>query len=263
WYRYEKKTNAAGAVTGYRDDTDLGTATVDGDYSGGKVMYYVYEWNPGLTKHYIDWFAIGKYVDPEPTHTTWGPETSAEGGVLFAKFDVGQDSVELLGKFDVGQNSAELLGTFAAQVIVDLLGKAVIRQPGSVELLGKFDVGQDSAELLGKFDVGQNSAELLGTFAAQAIAELLGKFDVGQGSVEVLGKFVAQVSLNLLGKFDVGQDSAELLAWFLIPRAYSFSSGSGISFEWWGSGRADQHIDFEMWSLTGGWVGKFPDGPAE
>ncbi|GAH58559.1 unnamed protein product, partial [marine sediment metagenome] len=75
WYRYEKKTNAAGAVTGYRDTTNLGTATRDGDYSGGKVMYYVYEWNPGLTKHYIDWFAVGKYVDPEPTHSTWGQET--------------------------------------------------------------------------------------------------------------------------------------------------------------------------------------------
>jgi len=37
----------------------------------------------------------------------------------------------------------------------------------------------------------------------------------------------------------------------------------GISFDWWGSGGVDQNIDFEMWSLTGGWVGRFPDGPAE
>ncbi len=203
WYRYEKKTNAAGAVTGYRDDTELGTATVDGDYSGGKVMYYVNEWNPGLTKHYIDWFAIGKYVDPEPTHITWGPETTATavGGVLPAQFEVGQDSAELLGKFDVGQDSAELLGRFEAQATAELLGNAIIRQAGS--------------------------------------------------------------QVELLGNFEVGQGSAELLAWFLIPRAYNFSSGMGISFDWWGSGGVDQQIDFEMWSLMGGWVGRFPDGPAE
>ncbi|KKM84930.1 hypothetical protein LCGC14_1294240 [marine sediment metagenome] len=40
------------------------------------------------------------------------------------------------------------------------------------------------------------------------------------------------------------------------------SSSEGIAFYWWGSGGSDQNIDFEMWSPTGGWVGKFPDGPA-
>jgi len=41
------------------------------------------------------------------------------------------------------------------------------------------------------------------------------------------------------------------------------SNSEGIAFYWWGSGGLDQNIDFEMWSPTGGWVGRFPDGPAE
>ncbi len=43
---------------------------------------------------------------------------------------------------------------------------------------------------------------------------------------------------------------------------FDLSQSEGIAFYWWGSGGSDQNIDFEMWSPTGGWVGKFPDGPA-
>ncbi|MCK4698293.1 MAG: DUF2341 domain-containing protein [Dehalococcoidia bacterium] len=152
WYRYEKKTNAAGEVTGYRDNTDLGTSTVDGDYSGGKITFYVNEWNPGLTRHYIDWFAVGKYVDPEPTHTAWGPETTATavGGVLPAKFEVGQDSAELLGRFEA-QATAELLG------IVDIT---------------------HSADLLGRAEVGQNAEDLKAAFDSQVTLNLPAKFVV-------------------------------------------------------------------------------------
>ncbi|GAH20763.1 unnamed protein product, partial [marine sediment metagenome] len=117
-------------------------------------------------------------------------------------------------------------------------------------LFAEFEIGQDSVDFLARFEVGQGSAELFGRFEAQATADLLGKFE-------------AQVTAELLGRFEVGQGSAELLARFLIPRAYNFSSGMGISFDWWGSGGVDQNIDFEMWSLTGGWVGRFPDGAAE
>ena len=112
WYRYEKKTNAAGEVTAYRDATNLGTATVDGDYSGGKVMYYVNEWNSGLTRHYIDWFAVGKYVDPEPTHTAWGPEVSEVSRDLKAIFHVKQDSVDLKAEFTLRQLTNDLHASF-------------------------------------------------------------------------------------------------------------------------------------------------------
>lgn len=101
WYRYEKKTNAAGEVTGYRDNTDMGTSTVDGDYSGGKVMFYVNEWNSGLTKHYIDWFAIAKYVDPEPTHTAWGPATAEGAEDLAAGFWVKEGEADLFCRLQV------------------------------------------------------------------------------------------------------------------------------------------------------------------
>jgi len=44
--------------------------------------------------------------------------------------------------------------------------------------------------------------------------------------------------------------------------AIDLSQSEGIAFYWWGSGGSDQNIDFEMWSPTGGWVGRFADGPA-
>jgi len=159
---------------------------------------------------------IRKWVFPEPTHTTWGPETAATaiGGVLPAQFFVNQWQEDLHAEFEVGQDSAELLGKVDITHSVDLLSKTVIRHPGSAEFLGRAEIRQSGS------------------------AELLGGFEVGQGS-------------------------AELPARFLIPRAYDLSSGMGISFDWWGSGGVDQNIDFEMWSLTGGWVGRFPDGPAE
>jgi len=170
---------------------------------------------------------------------------------LICTFDVGQNTVNLLAEFNVRHaDSADLLGEFfVKQGTEDLKGIFNVGQD-SVDLKGIFDVGQDSVDLTTRFEVGQGSAELLGRFEAQAIAELLGKFE-------------AQATTGLLGKFDVGQDSAELLVCFLIPRVYDFSGGMGISFDWWGSGGVDQNIDFEMWSLTGGWVGRFPDGPAE
>ena len=174
-----------------------------------------------------------------------------EDPTLKAVFEVGQDSIDLPARFEVGQDSAELLSKFEAQATTELLSNAVIRHPGSAELLGKFEVGQDSAEFLGKAVIRNlGSAELLGKFEAQATADLLGKADITH-------------SVELLGRFEVGQDSAELPARFLIPRAYDFSGGMGISFDWWGSGGVDQQIDFEMWSLTGGWVGRFPDGAAK
>lgn len=161
-----------------------------------------------------------------------------EAPELKAVFEVGQDSADFLARFEV-QGVADLLAKFEAQDVTDLLGK--------------FDVGQDSAGLLIKFDVGQDSEDLLGITVSQhaAIAEL-----------ESRSIIRPQSSSELLAKIDV-MHWVDLKALFLIPRAYDFSSGMGISFEWWGSGGVDQYIDFEMWSLTGGWVGRFPDGAAE
>ncbi len=116
-------------------------------------------------------------------------------------------------------------------------------------------------ELYSEFVVNQWFENLLGKFEAQDTADLLCQFET-QGVADLLAKFEAQDTADLLARFEA-QGVADLLALFLIPRAYNFSSGMGISFDWWGSGGVDQQIDFEMWSLTGGWVGRFPDGPAE
>lgn len=60
---------------------------------------------------------------------------------LLSKFEVGQDSADLLGKADIQQSgSAELLGKFEAQAKVELLGKAEVRQSDSAELLSEFRV---------------------------------------------------------------------------------------------------------------------------
>ncbi len=70
---------------------------------------------------------------------------------------------DLLGKFDVGQDSAELLGEFEAQATVELLGNAVIRHLDSIELLGNAVIRQSaSADFLGNVVIRQlGSAELL------------------------------------------------------------------------------------------------------
>jgi len=171
---------------------------------------------------------------------------------LICSFNVGQDVEDLKATSAIRHigTPQNLHAVFELQTSVDLLGESVVRHTRARELKAIFNVGQDSVDLPARFEVGQGSTELLGKFEAQAIAELLSRFE-------------AQVTAELLGRFEVGQGSADLLALFLIPRAYDFSSGMGISFDWWGSGGVDQQIDFEMWSLTGGWVGRFPDGPAE
>jgi len=161
----------------------------------------------------------------------------------------------------------------------DLLGRFAVRQSGSANLetvlgithsrvlLGKFKVAQDFVDLLVKFMIGRDSKDLFARFESQTTRDLLARAKITDiGSAELLGKAaISQVGtpIELLARFEVGQDSGALKALFLIPRAYDFSGSMGISFYWWGSGGMDQNIDFEMRSLTGGWLGTFPDGPAE
>jgi len=272
WHVYSLKFDDTFKLTIWRKSTETYVVSDSAAYNAQTVTHMAVQWYagtgypgsitydgvndwvharpsrlPGYVYFYIDNFRVGTYCDPEPAHTAWGPET---GPGLLAGFEVGQGSADLYAEFEVGQGSADLKAVFEGQVIQDLFGEFEVGQ-GRENLFSGFIVRQGtSVNLLGEFEVGQGSADLLGRFEAQATAELLGKFE-------------AQVTAELLSHFDVGQGSADLLARFLIPRAYNFSSGMGISFDWWGSGGVDQQIDFEMWSLTGGWVGRFPDGPAE
>jgi len=59
--------------------------------------------------------------------------------------------------------------------------------------------------------------------------------------------------------------TVNLLGTFWITQIYDFTGSTGIGFYWKGSGvvDGDQMVDFEMWSPTGGWVARFPDGEAE
>jgi len=163
---------------------------------------------------YLDRILARNYVDPEPAHTAWGPETEP---VLLAEFIVRKSgSAELLGKADINptiqSGSADLLGKFEAQAIADLLarfeaqataellGRAEIQQSDFANLLGKFET-QDTADLLAKFEA-QAIADLFARFEAQATADLLGKVDITH-STDLLGKFEAQSTAELLGKVDI------------------------------------------------------------
>jgi len=217
WYVYETTVNADGKIVGQRDATSLGDVTVDGDYASGKVMYYLAQFNPGTSQIYVDWFANGKYIDPEPTHGSWGDEESSAD--LFAKFTVPQGAEDLFAKFIV------------AQGVEDLLAKTIIRNTSSADLLTKTIIRHaSSADLLAKAIIRHNS------------------------SADLFIKFEARSFIHW----------ARLKCHFWVRRVYDLSHSDGISFYWFGSDVVDgnQMIDFEMWSPTGGWVAKFPDGEA-
>jgi len=105
---------------------------------------------------------------------------------LLGKADIRQEtSANLDAKFDVGQDSQDLLGKVDITHSVELFSKFIVRHMGiPVELLGKCDIRQIGAprELLGKFVVRQvgTPVELLGKFIArhETDMELLAKFVV-------------------------------------------------------------------------------------
>jgi hypothetical protein len=123
---------------------------------------------------------------------------------LLGKADVGQNSQDLLGNAEIQQSdSAELLGTFNAQATAELLGNAIIRQPGSAELLGNAEIQQSgSAELLGNAEIQQSgSAELLGNAVIRqpASAELLCHFRTSTDEWAIQGASVeAYIELRIV-----------------------------------------------------------------
>lgn len=165
---------------------------------------------------------------------------------LYARFEVGQDSADLLARAEVGQDSRDLLVKFELQGAQDLLCR--FEAQATTDLLGRFGVNQDAEDLLGKFEAQTtvnlfgkvnitHSIDLFGRFETQAIANLLGKANITHsidlfgkgvirnidstellgkgeiqhsGSAELLGKFEAQTIEDLPARFEIGQDSREL-----------------------------------------------------
>jgi len=122
------------------------------------------------------------------------------------------------------------------------------------DLKGIFDVGQDSIDLLMRFEVGQDSQDLS---CKAEIRQIYSSDLFATVSIRHVG-----TPVELFAKVGVTHWQ-DLLCRFCIPTSYDFSGGMGIAFQWWGSGRGHQNVDFEMWSLTGGYIGRFPDGPAK
>jgi len=150
---------------------------------------------------------------------------------------------------------------------------------GWADLQGRFETGQGSVGLLARAEVGQDSGDLLARFESQTTRDLLARAEVGQDSEGLLGKIDIRHSAltELLSRCVIRQvgTPVELLVrvevyhWddlkgrLCVPKVYNFSDASGVAFFWWGAGRMDQYIDFEVRTPTGSWIGKFPDGPAE
>ncbi len=143
------------------------------------------------------------------------------GFVCYIEPPVPSGSEDLLGKFDVGQDSGELLAKADVQQSgsAELLGKADVQQSDSAELLGRAEVQQSgSAELLGRAEIQDSgSAELLGNTIVRHVGtpvELLGNATIRQpGSTDLLGRFEAQATVELLGKAVIRQPgSAELIS---------------------------------------------------
>jgi len=126
----------------------------------------------------------------------------------------------------------------------------------STDLKTVFHVGQGSANLKNLFNVGQDSADLECSFKLIRTAISLNL----RATVLITRPAIS----SLYSKFEL-QKSGDLLGTFWVTQIYDFTSSTGIAFYWKGSdvSDGDQMVDFEMWSPTGGWVGKFPDGEAE
>jgi len=74
WHRYEA-TWKAGEVKFYRNDVLLDTHTTNVPTATDlRARFLSAGNNPQLD---VDWIAIGKYVDPEPSHGAWGSEETA------------------------------------------------------------------------------------------------------------------------------------------------------------------------------------------
>lgn len=135
----------------------------------------------------------------------------------------------LLSRFEVGQNSADLLAEFSVRPSMDLYlrsdaDKGEVSVSENLVLISAEDrrLSSASADLLAEFVVAQDSADLLGYFISGAIlsgsADLLGEFEVRRDDLaELYGQFIIKQSAftELLGYFD-GQATEALLSEFIV-----------------------------------------------
>ncbi len=109
----------------------------------------------------------------------------------------------------------------------------------SVDLHAQFTVGQHAEDLRSEFHVKQWQEDLYARFNIPIPA-----------------------SVNLFAWIDVNQenDSQDIYTKFGVRQIYDLSDQGGIGFFWQGVGRG--HVDIQILTPTGAWIGKFPDwGP--
>jgi len=135
---------------------------------------------------------IGETAPATPCAAAWGILIEYSIASLKGVLDVRQlTSTDLNARFEVGQDSADLLGKVDVTHSVDLLGKVDITH--SVDLFGKADITH-SVDLFGKADI-THSVYLLGKANITHSVDLLGKGIIRhEAAIELLGKCVIRHS---------------------------------------------------------------------
>lgn len=191
---------------------------------------------------------------------------------LRSNLAVGRSShSEILGTTIVRHaGSAELFGIcwMPYLAVAELPGGGIIRNVGSVGLSCSFSA-QRLGDLYAKFTITAFDCVML--IADDDLVSFLnyvvtvGEGFIGTPTVENDGseKMVGADSFKITSAKEAGGAKEVMFGTLQVIPPLDLSRSEGIAFYWWGSGGVDQNIDFEMKSPTGGWVGKFPDGPAE
>jgi len=122
-------------------------------------------------------------------------------------------------------------------VTVDLFAEFYVPPRGSADLKAEFRIKQDFADLKNIFHVGQDSANLYASFWIP----------------------IPQ-SKDLFSEFETNLNNGtpnNLFCKFAVRLIYDLSDQGGIGFFWEGTGRG--HVDIQILTPTGAWIGKFPD----
>jgi len=115
--------------------------------------------------------------------------------------------------------------------------KAVFEVAQWIDLKAEFRVAQDIADLKAEFRIKQLFQNLKAVFKIRR----------------------SGIPKDLFAKFETSTklDASELYAKFGVRRIYDLSDQGGVGFFWKGVGGG--HVDIQIFSSTGAWIGKFPD----
>jgi len=142
----------------------------------------------------------------------------------------------------------------------DLYAEFEVPYSSSGDLFSTFQVRYGAGEVFAKFEA-QATRNLYASFEAQVTRNLYARFMLRQSIEDLFSKFSirAPASVDLFAEFTtnlVGV-TGDLFCKFATRQIYDLSESGGIGFFWEGVGRG--HVDIQILTPTGAWIGKFPD----